>query len=360
MAAMSISEIKVGIMVILAITLLVAITISVGDLQNLFSDTITIHILTPRVNGLEPYAQVTYSGVRIGTVGSIRYDEEHEMVVIDAVINRESPVSSDSDVRFTSAGLLSPLYIEITGGKKELRLHKRIKQNKVKPNEIYMKAEAYYSFGDMLALAGNVEESLEKVQDVLDTLNPTLQQIGGLVSNVSAEANIILHEIDQLAITARPKFIELLDTTHSMIGDASSQIIPTLKDIREGAGKVPALMEHAGAGVTRVIKQTSDLIDSVSPEVVNTIATLRITIENLHERITIIEKNLSTLLSDVDHLVVENRVDIDRMIQFLERTAANLDDLSAQLAKNPWRVIWKTDERKNPLRVSPDWQPFDK
>ncbi len=116
MTAVSMSEVKVGLMVLLSIALIVALTMSLGNYREFFTDTATIHITIPSVVGLEPYAQVTYSGVRVGTVTDVRFDEDRNLAVIDAKIDLNSAVSIDSEVSFASAGLLSPLFIEISGG----------------------------------------------------------------------------------------------------------------------------------------------------------------------------------------------------------------------------------------------------
>ncbi|RJP31088.1 MAG: MCE family protein [Candidatus Omnitrophota bacterium] len=368
MAVVSASEVKVGIMVVLAITLLVALTISVGDLQNLFSDAITIHIVTDKIAGLEPYAPVTFSGVRIGTVSDIRFDEELGKVVIDAAIDRNSPVATDSEIQFTAAGLLSPLYIDITGGSSDRKIKKLLKKGSsisdatnqpiLSAEAIYIPAKTYYSFGDVMAMSGRITAALDKVEANLDALYPTLHQLGGFIENVSREADVILKEIDQLAVAASPKFLSILNHANTMIQDASAQMIPALQNVRVGAERIPALISQTGNGVTGLIDKTGGLIDAVSPEVSHTAETLRATLLDVKERMAVIEKNLSTLLTDVDQLVVDNREELDHMIRFLEQTSANLNDLSGQLAKNPWRILWKTEERKIPLRESPEWKPF--
>ncbi len=368
MALVSASEIKVGIMVVLAVILLVALTISVGDFQNLFTESLTIHITTQKIAGLDIYAPVSYSGVPIGMVSDIRYNEELEMVIVDATIDRDSPVAIDSEVKFTSAGLLTPLYVDIHGGSKEKKIKELLLQGKkidtpfgkqiITRDNIYIKAAPYYSIGDVFALTGQIEEALEKVEVNLDSLYPTLSQVGDFIDNVSKETTIILKEVEVLATGARPRIIEMLDHTNSLIQDASAEVIPTLKNIRDGSDKVPPLLTKAGEGVTNVIQKAGGLIDAVSPEVVQTAEALQQTILALNRRVETIENNLTTLLSDVDHVVVENQDEINRIIRYLEQTSANLTDLSDQLAKNPWRILWKTDERRKPLQVSPEWNPL--
>ncbi len=356
MAAVSANEVKVGIMVALTILLLVALTISVGELNNLFTENVTIHVQVSSVIGLEPYAQVTYSGVQIGIVNKIRYSEEKNMPVVDITIDSNSPVSTDSKARFTSSGLLSPLFIEISGGSEEKRIKKLLNKRDFNPDNVYLEAEPYV---DVLSLSSNVKQALTKVEGVLDSLHPTLNQIGGLVSNVSKEVGIILKEVDKLAVSSRPKFLAILDNTNDLIEDASSQVVPALKDIRSSAGEVPNLISNAGDKVTHVIDKTGGLIDSVSPEVIHTVKEIRSTVQELQNRIHNIENHLTLLLSDVDNLVVDNRQDIDRIIDQLKLTTANLEDISRQLSKNPWRLIWKTEERVQPDKVSPEWNPLE-
>ena len=360
MAVVSTSEVKVGILVILSVTLLVALTISVGKFKDLFSNSFTVHIKISSVIGLEPFAQVTYAGVRIGAVSAIRYDETLNMAVVDAAIDRNSPVALDSEARFTSASLLAPLFLEIFGGSPEKRIKTLVAKREIDPSAIYLKATPFVSIGDFFSLAGNVKELLVKMDALLDNLNTPLGQAGGLIANVSREIEVILNEVEQLVVEGRPRILRVLDQTHGLIVDASAHIIPILDHVKTGVAEVPKMATQTAAKMNRVLDQANDLIVAASPATLQTVDDLRKTILDLRERVGRVETHLTKVLSDTDGLITENRKDLDEIILHLKRASANLDDLSAQLAKNPWRAVWKTDERKSPTRVSPEWNPFEK
>lgn len=358
MAAFTLSEVKVGMMVVLALALLFALTVAVGNFQHLISDTVVVSIMVPSVVGLDPYAQVTYSGVRIGTVVGIEYDMSRDMAKVSAKIERNSPVALDSIVRFTSESLLSPLFLDISGGTREKRIAPLLDSGKIKPEDIELSAMPYASIGDFFALAGDVKAIAAKVEVLLTDLQDPILKVGGFIDNVSQEMEIILGEVEGTVTEARPYMVGMMNYSSLLVQDVSRSIVPTLNNIRRGSEDVPLMMQDARKGVNEVMSKASGLIDAVSPEITQTAQEVRLILEDLRGRMQRLEDSLVKMLNDTDSILVDNREEIENTIRHLQRAMANLDDVSQQLAKDPWRLLWKTDERKTPPRVSPAWEPF--
>jgi ABC-type transporter Mla subunit MlaD len=239
MAVISMSEVKVGVAVILASALLIALTIAVGNFESYFKDTITISIVVPSVVGLEPYAMVTYDGVRIGSVSDIYNDAQGDMVIIRAEIEMDSPVALDSEARFTAASLLSPLFIDITGGTPEKRIYTLLIEDKLNPDDVLIEATPYMSIGDVFALAADVKSILNKVEGILDEIYDPLSKFGGFVSNVSGEISVILADIRSITSESRPRVQEFLETSSGLISSASDRISATLRNIEESSEALP-------------------------------------------------------------------------------------------------------------------------
>jgi len=358
MAVVTMSEMKVGIFVLLALGLFLVAIMSVGNFQEYFSQTVTIHITIPSIDGLEKYSPVTYSGVRIGTVKNYRWDDDRQTVVIDAQVEIDSSVSLDSKVRFTSASLLSPLFISISGGSKSKRIRELIKNGAINEQDIYLEAEPYLSIGEIFALAGDVKNVLQKVEGVLGEIDKPLLAISDFVDDASKNVNLIMHEIDGMISDGHPRINQLLDNSNNMITSASGEIIPTLRDIRNGARGVPRLVSNTQKKLHDVLDKTSGLIESVSPVLDEISDEAIVLIKNINKRIETIQSSIVRLTNDVDSVVVNNREDIDRIVAHLETTATNLNEISTELSKNPWRMIWKTEEKMTPNRVSPKWNPI--
>ncbi len=358
MALVSLSEMKVGVFVVLALVLFLVAILSVGNFQEYFSRTVTIHITIPSIDGLEKYSPVTYSGVRIGTVKDYQWDEERQTVVIDAQVDIDSSVSLDSKVNFTSASLLSPLFISISGGSKTKRIRDLIKNGAIDTKDIYLEAEPYLSIGAIFALAGDVKNVLQKVEGVLGEIDKPLMAISDFIDDASKNVNIIMHDVDGMISDGHPRINQLLDNSNNMITSASGEIIPTLQDIRKGAKGVAPLVSNTQKQLHDVLNKTSGLIESISPELDELSDEAIVLIKSINKRIETIQSSIVRLTNDVDSVVVNNREDIDRIVAHLETTAANLNEISTELSKNPWRMIWKTEEKMAPPRVSPKWNPI--
>jgi ABC-type transporter Mla subunit MlaD len=363
MAKTKLAEVKVGLMVILGLAFLVMLSISIGNFETLWADRIPIFVTVPSSVGLERYAQVTYSGVRIGTVLDITYDETRDRAVIHAEIDRDSPVATDSQARFTSSSLLSSLFLEISGGSEDQKIKKLLQEGELDlQNPIYIDAMPYISIGEVFALAADVKLALQKVETLADDLRPALQKAAGFVDSVSLEFTVILSEINSAIVSTKPRISTLLDHSDDVILGVSSEIVPTIATIRKGADSLsqtlPQVVQNIDRNVDDILMDAHGLIASASPELISTMQALRESIISLKDRVENVESRVVTILDTTNSVVEDNRDELHRILLRLERTTAHLDDLSGQLAKNPWRLIWKSEGKKDPDRLSPDWDPF--
>lgn len=351
------SEIRVGIMVVLSIALMIVISISVGQLGNMFSDTIRIKILISSAAGLDNYAPVKYAGDPIGRVMDFHFDETINKVVILADINRDSPVSLDSICRLASSTLLSPLYIEVSGGSRDQKLKHLLNDGKIKEVDIVLNAEAYLSISDLFALAADVKETLIKVQSVLDNVNEPLMAAGDLVRNMSDESEILLDKLNVLLTDGHVLVGDTLSNVNSLVKSASAEVIPSLQNIRKGSHQLPDMLAGVDQKLQLLLQDADALINNIHPEIKTISSELQSAIQSLQSRITNVEQSLVTVLNNADSVLVENKDELKMMIQNLQRTSKNLDDMMEQLSQHPWRVLWKTDARQQPQKVSPDWNP---
>lgn len=351
------TEIKVGLIVLLSLVLLVTLTLAAGNFGDLFADKIRVEIAIPSVVGLEVYAPVTYSGVRIGRVMDIRYDGEANMAVIEAEIERDSPVALDSECRFTSAGLLSSLFIEISGGSPEKRLARLLRIGEIEEGNITLEAAPYLSVGELFALAGDVKTTLGKVEEVLDNLNGPIRSAGDLIQDVSGEIKTLLAGVRGLVDRGGGKIELALDNANGFVAAASAEAIPALANVRRTAERLPGAIGRAEEKIGRLLEDADGMIAAASPEIILLAATLRETAEDFRGQAARLEEKLSAALDGAGGLIEENRQDIRVMAGHLARTSRRLDDLMDQLARHPWRALWKTEESRRPPRVSPEWKP---
>ncbi|MBI1388655.1 MAG: MCE family protein [bacterium] len=357
MASVTAQEVKVGVLVILAIVLVVVLSASLGNFESLYEDLITIKIRVPRVV-VEKYSKVTYAGVRIGTVTDLLYDNAANEALIVARIKRDSPVSLDSEVTFTSDTMLSPLYVEINGGQDDKRITTLLAKGEINEEDVVLEAKPYASLGDFFALASDVKNVLGKVEVVLDDVREPLGKVSGIIDDVSGQLLAISGEVKTMIADAHPRVNGLLDQSSGLIDGASKQVIPALTNVRRGSEDLPALISQSNEKLQSALKKADELIETMGPDLQATVKEVRGLMESMNGRIDDIQSKVKTLLTTLDGAVKENRPDIDGLIANLKQVSSNLNDLSAQLKRDPWRVVWKSEGKMEPQKVSPDWRPL--
>ena len=72
----SLEKLRLGIFVILGTALLVFAAYVIGNRQNMFGNTFTVHAVFKNVNGLEKGNNVRYSGIGVGTVKDIEMEND--------------------------------------------------------------------------------------------------------------------------------------------------------------------------------------------------------------------------------------------------------------------------------------------
>src|SRR5512143_3817351 len=117
------SQVRVGVVLILAIIALVLAIMMVGKLLNLFAKRYTLVTTVQSAAGLPRGAPVTLAGQRVGQVEGIEFipmERKHggNNILIRMAIAREvaNQIRRDSKAMFRTAGLLGDRYIDIAPG----------------------------------------------------------------------------------------------------------------------------------------------------------------------------------------------------------------------------------------------------
>ena len=115
------SQLKVGLVVLVSLTLLVITTFLITGQTGFFAETMMLHTYSPDAGGLKTGAVVRLAGVDVGSVrrvglsGRPNLDEAVEIVM--EVSTRFSPeIRADSQVILAAEGLLGERYVNITKG----------------------------------------------------------------------------------------------------------------------------------------------------------------------------------------------------------------------------------------------------
>ncbi len=114
-------EVWVGIFAFIGIAGLVFLAYEVSSLSHTTGEnTYSVTAKFTNVGGLKARSPVTISGVKIGEVTSIAYDQEiYEAVVIMAIENKYNKIPEDTSASIFTAGLLGEQYIGLDPGGSE-------------------------------------------------------------------------------------------------------------------------------------------------------------------------------------------------------------------------------------------------
>lgn len=111
-------ELMVGLFVFLGLASLVVLAFNISNLGSSLSSpsVYTVHARFDNVGGLRARAKVTLSGVNVGRVTSVAYDQKVARALVTMEIESDYPLSSDTQASIYTAGLLGEQYISLEPG----------------------------------------------------------------------------------------------------------------------------------------------------------------------------------------------------------------------------------------------------
>ena len=116
-------DLWVGLFVVAGFAALAVLALKVGNLGSV-GGTETYQLTAPFTNigGLKPRAAVKSSGVVVGRVTEISFDNEKFMAKVTMSIEKRYKFPKDSSVSILTAGLLGEQYVGIEGGAEDAML----------------------------------------------------------------------------------------------------------------------------------------------------------------------------------------------------------------------------------------------
>ncbi len=113
----SLEKLRLGIFVILGTALLVFAAYVIGNRQNMFGNTFTVHAVFKNVNGLEKGNNVRYSGIGVGTVKDIEMENDSTIDVVMIIQeNMIKHIKNDAIATIGSDGLVGSMIVNIVPG----------------------------------------------------------------------------------------------------------------------------------------------------------------------------------------------------------------------------------------------------
>lgn len=194
------TQIKVGVFLIAGLAVLLGSIFVLGSNKSMFQEVVEVRSYFDSVQGLNTGAVVSLSGLKVGNISRINFDESKNLVEVVVRIDTEfqKKIKKDSRVEIRTQGALGDKFLYITPG---------TPSNEYVHNGDELKSE----YGnDILSILSKRGSEGEKIFDVISDLQKLLNQL--------TAANRI------------PSILSKLDHTMNNLSETSSQINSTFKN----------------------------------------------------------------------------------------------------------------------------------
>jgi len=304
-------EVLVGAFVLLSCALLVLLLSLMGGLDAILSDRVTVTAVFRDVQGLQVGDPVYVYGLKCGKVSAI-----------EPVASGESePVSMrvEMDVGESERGLIRARTLVVIDKSLTGNISVMMKQ----PRD-----EAGGPLAEGERLAGSESSGFEAVTErataVLDEARLALRSVREVVESVQEDG----HLRQGLASVAG-----LTQDLRERLQTLGSSLESSLARVDDTVGSLRSLVEENRPA----IRQTLANLEEDSALVRNFLARL----DGAPEKLTASLAALESATTGVSDLLVENRAHIDALIEDLTVTSANAANLTSDVKRRPWRLLYR-------------------
>ena len=285
------NEIVAGIFVLVSIFLLLGLIFNAGDFKESLKPKKEIIAEFSNARGIKTNSPIYYAGVKSGKVTAMRVDEK-DKVYITMQMDEGVSVRKNSLIKI-GASIMGEAYIDIIPGMGEI----------VQSGEIVR--------GDDTGIAQQIEDVVNTLQDLIKSkqITSSLDNLDRTLKNVADVSETVANDKDKIAT-----IITNVNISMENIKDVSQTLN---RDIEKITGKMDIVLSN--------IAEMTD--------------------EEQIEKIDEITDNVVDITNNVEKILVENRKSINDITTNIESITDNLYILSADLKRNPWKVIWKSREQ---------------
>lgn len=341
------SEYKAGMFIFLSLIALAVFIFMLGDVKERFKPKKNVRVVFNFTVGLEVGAPVRYAGLQVGRVQEIdllnSLDEEGvDRVIVLAQINPSIKVRRDSTASIKTSGLMGGPYLEIRPGSST---------SPVLGEDEQLMGEEPFQFtemGDMVEEVVRQVRKFTKLADVLTTdsretlkaFKISLESLNGILVDNREE---IRENLKNLARVSRELY-NVLEGNGEKIGQ-------TIEHIHSFAQKADRLITEKEPDFVKIIEQTEGLTLELEALLKENRVGISELISSMKKDTGSIAKNISSASNSLDEtlhqssaILIENRRNLLEMIQNLNESSRNLKAITADVKRNPWKLIRKSDE----------------
>lgn len=296
-------KIKLGVFVITGSILLLLIFYLIGQKQNMFSKTFTVHAVFNNVSGLQLGNNVRYSGINVGTVQAIDMLNDSTVTISMNIQEKIQPhIKKSAIASIGSDGLVGSMVVNIVPGEKKSPL--------VKHNDT-INSFSKIGADDMLStLSVTNENAALLTSDLLKITNSIINGKGslGLLLNDTVVANNIRQTIihlKQVTIEAQTT-IKALNTSMHKLQD-NNNVVGVLLNDTTSAKQIKSVINNlhtASNGLDSVVANLNQFTYNIKEGkgAIHYLSNDTIFVKNLQETMININESSSRLNENMEAL----------------------------------------------------------
>lgn len=278
--------------------------------------------------GVQPGAAVRFGGFLVGKVDRVRVDPENTTrIEIEFMIDRATPVKTDSVAKITTLGPLTDNYIEISTGTQGAAL--------LPPGAGIPSTETFGlpQMGDAVqAMLPDVQRAIAKLNTNLDGLQVTLARANDLLNDRNrASIAHSLSNTDQLLAEARPKVNQSLANLDQMLTDAQPKVAASLSNVQDLTTKMAPLLDD----IKKISTRADETLAHVDAALVENRADVRASVTGLRDSLA----KSTVLLDRLNQALDQNADNIDELLDNIRISTENLKGLTETLRSKPASLI---------------------
>jgi phospholipid/cholesterol/gamma-HCH transport system substrate-binding protein len=276
-------------------------------MKKVFSSTISIKTTFDDVNGLKPGNNVWYSGVKIGTVKTIRFKGNSKVEVMLHIEEKSQEfVRKNAKAKVSTDGLIGNKIIVIYGGTQKVP---SIEDG----DELVV--EKIESTEEMLAVLSENNKNLLGITSAFKTISKNILEGKGTVGMLLSDERLY-NDVDQTLATLKKASVNAQNMTASLSGfteklnqkgglanDFATDTV-IMRDLRGTIGRLNETVSNANVMVTNLKSASEDLNSNrTSPLGVllhdeATASNLKGTLQNLESSTEKLDENMQALRSN--------------------------------------------------------------
>ncbi len=315
-------EVKVGLLVLVALAVLAAGIFLIGERSNLFARKNSYFVRFETVSGLATGSPVQLNGVNVGDVTRVVLPEEvtQELLTVWVTVDRayEQRIRQDSVARIKTLGLLGDKYIEISSGSPD---------RSVIPSGGEIPAAPATDVDKLIASGGDVVENVVAISYSLRQILARMEAGEGILGELITD-----NEAGRRAKQALIETLESLRGISDKIDSGEGTLASLINDsqladrIEQALDRFESVMAKIDSGPGALPALLND--ETTATEIRETVASLSHTSQNLSQLV----EQLSAGDGLLNRLLTDSEL-ADSVGTNLEQLLENLNELSGKLER---------------------------